>query len=119
MKDAFRKVAVNVLLGTNVLTFGYGTFLSGQSVAREYITEKADFNQAKTCIETLKADGNCTKDAYVKVARMTENEQKFGFGLAITFATTVSFGTLVPLAASVNRRKSQPKKDAPKDAPKS
>lgn len=118
MKDAFKKAAVNVLLAANIATFGYGTYITGQTAAREYITQKADYDQAKACLETIKADGECTKTDYAKVGNMMDNERQFGLGLAITFASSVSFGTLIPLAAGRRRREDAPKKDEPKDAPK-
>lgn len=119
MKDAFKKVAISTLLAANALTFGYGTYITAKTSAREYITQKADYDQAKACIETIKADGECNRADYAKVGRMVENEREFGLGLAITFASSVSFGTLIPLAAGQRRRKEDaPKKDEPKDAPK-
>lgn len=74
---------------------GYGSYGVIETGVKEHVTQKEDFNKAKGCLETMRSGGECSKEAYPKVAMLFDNEKKFGEA-----ATNVLTGSAVALTMS-------------------
>lgn len=111
MKESFKKVAANVLIGMGLITSVYGTEGAIETAVREYVTQKEDFNQGKACVETIKANGVCAAEDYAKVARILDNEKKFGASVTSSMVGGTILLTAIQLfPAGLGRRKREEKK---------